>query len=41
MSDFRGMGLFSLIQLNHFAKDYNVEAQRCASLSVCSAVASR
>ncbi|KAF4321595.1 hypothetical protein BBO99_00004581 [Phytophthora kernoviae] len=27
MSDFRGMGLFSLIQLNHFTHDYRVEAQ--------------
>ncbi|KAE8882011.1 hypothetical protein PF005_g7536 [Phytophthora fragariae] len=28
MSDFRGMGVFSLIQLNHFTKDYKIEAQR-------------
>ncbi|OWZ18005.1 hypothetical protein PHMEG_0007977 [Phytophthora megakarya] len=28
MSDFRGMGLFSLIQLNYFTKGYKVEAQR-------------
>ncbi|EEY69058.1 uncharacterized protein PITG_05234 [Phytophthora infestans T30-4] len=27
MSDFRGMGLFSLVQLNHFAKSYRIEAQ--------------
>lgn len=27
MSDFRGMGLFSLVQLNHFTHDYKVEAQ--------------
>lgn len=28
MSDFRGMGVFSLIQLNYFADKYAVEAQR-------------
>ncbi|TDH67760.1 hypothetical protein CCR75_001956 [Bremia lactucae] len=28
MSDFRGMGLFSLVQLNHFTKDYKVESKR-------------
>ncbi|RLN92162.1 hypothetical protein BBJ28_00016505 [Nothophytophthora sp. Chile5] len=28
MSDFRGMGVFSLIQLNHFTREYRVEAQR-------------
>ncbi|KAG2759624.1 hypothetical protein Pcac1_g28364 [Phytophthora cactorum] len=28
MSDFRGMGLFSLVQLIHFAKGYKIEAQR-------------
>uniref|UniRef100_M4BY67 ELMO domain-containing protein n=1 Tax=Hyaloperonospora arabidopsidis (strain Emoy2) TaxID=559515 RepID=M4BY67_HYAAE len=28
MSDFRGMGIFSLVQLNYFTKNYKVEAQR-------------
>jgi hypothetical protein len=29
MSDFRGMGILSLIQLNYFADKCPVEAQRC------------
>ena len=28
MSDFRSMGVFSLVQLNYFTKTYRVEAQR-------------
>lgn len=28
MSDFRGMGVLSLVQLNYFADKYQVEAQR-------------
>ncbi|KUG01509.1 ELMO domain-containing protein B [Phytophthora nicotianae] len=28
MSDFRSMGLLSLVQLNHFTKSYRIEAQR-------------